>query len=165
MIGRLLEGLFYALPVVVFLNQAMLSTLSTLTIWKGGGMGMFATGDGTSARYLVAVLEGPDGALSPAPSRALADRARAVIYWPTETRIAGLCPLILTEGVVWQDRLLLASESLARQNPPGARRVADLAPSSLRIDIRTYGLNERRFESRSLASQRFTVEDGHCQQI
>lgn len=49
-----------ALLVVVAITQVVLAKTADLSPWKGGGFGMFATTDGTAARYVRLFVDAPD---------------------------------------------------------------------------------------------------------
>lgn len=60
--------LFCAIPAVavtIATRQAYLNTYYGLSTWKGGGMGMFASADSGSNRFVRVYLETPDGRREP----------------------------------------------------------------------------------------------------
>lgn len=54
--------------VLIFVAQVYRMYAYDLTVWKGGGMGMFASIDGPSTRLIKVYLIAPDGALLPVSS-------------------------------------------------------------------------------------------------
>src|SRR5262245_29451654 len=84
-----LFGAIPAIAVLIAARQAYLSAYHGLSAWKGGGMGMFASADGSDTRFTRIYVETSDGRREPiirlaAPADTLMQQ---VLWYPSESNV------------------------------------------------------------------------------
>jgi hypothetical protein len=92
----LLIGIVPAIMLTVFARQIYLQRSAQLSTWKGGGMGMFASADGTVNRYAKVFLISPKQGRQPllrltAPQQRMLSRA---LWYPVRSSFAPVADAI-----------------------------------------------------------------------
>jgi len=82
--------------VLIFAAQVYRQYAYDLTVWKGGGMGMFASIDGPSTRLIKVFLIAPDGTLRPIATLPtdLKQRADRAVVEPAESNLRSLASAV-----------------------------------------------------------------------
>jgi hypothetical protein len=88
-----------ALPAVLLLGvasaQMVLAARTSLSPWKGGGFGMFASVDGSPFRWVRVYVFAPDRSEELAVPLSLEGQAHRVVTWPHQRAMDGLARAVI----------------------------------------------------------------------
>jgi hypothetical protein len=147
------------LLVLVATTQMVVASSTTLTPWRGGGFGMFATVDAHSTRIVRAEVELAAGSVLPVDVRsfrldAASDRAFVTARaWPSEPNLRRLAaalhaaPAVIDGGIVRHTEAVSSADGQPRSIDEAEFVAVEVAVWRLRFDRTTREVTPERLAS------------------
>ncbi|MEM6680084.1 MAG: hypothetical protein AAF675_19660 [Pseudomonadota bacterium] len=159
-------AIVFALPILVVINHFYQITVNDLSIWKGGGMGMFASFDSPAERFLTIEIAGAGAQGAPLrlkPAGSIAQAVSGMVTIPTDERLARICALVADGGVISNDRIFGAGDAaLAAAPMPQKVRELGQAEATLTVFNTVYDPETQQLGAVVLNSGQFTIAEGVC---